>query len=147
MYVGLPTRGVHGKHCDILFVHRLKVPGVNGHHLDGAPSLGRHKDFSRYPVISREGKTLDYLFVCDDSIISRWQHTTHILQMERSMKCNYVAACPYCHRIRPWVDVCVHKSLASHSNRDIHGARHLQVVSSLKKAGVGPIGQRESNEN
>ena len=66
MYVGLPTRGVHGKHCDILFVHRLKVPGVNGHHLDGAPSLGRHKDFSRYPVISREGKTLDYLFVCDE---------------------------------------------------------------------------------
>ena len=49
--------GVHGNHCNVLFVHRLKVHGVNGHHLDGAPSLGQHKDFSRYPVISREGKT------------------------------------------------------------------------------------------
>ena len=83
MYVGLPTRGCTASIATDCFVHRLKVPGVNGHHLDGAPCLGRHKDFSRYPVISREGKTLDYLFVCDDLIISRWQHTTHILQMGR----------------------------------------------------------------
>jgi hypothetical protein len=32
--------GVHGKHCDVLFVHRLKVHGVNGQHLDGAPAAG-----------------------------------------------------------------------------------------------------------
>jgi hypothetical protein len=40
VFVGLPTTGVHGKHCDVLFVHRLKVHGVNGQHLDGAPAAG-----------------------------------------------------------------------------------------------------------
>ena len=89
--------GVHGKHCDVLFVQRLKVHWVNGHHLDGAPSLGRHKDHGRYPVTSREGKTLDYLFVCYNSIISRWQPTTHVLQMERSMKRHCLAASPHRH--------------------------------------------------
>ena len=100
-FVGLPTRSTRQA------LRRLVRAPPEGPWGQWSSSRRRTQPRSaqrlRYPVISREGKTLDYLFVCDDSIISRWQHTTHVLQMERSMKRNCLAACPYRHLIRPWV--------------------------------------------
>lgn len=86
-------QGVRSKHCDVLFVHRPKLRRVNGHHLDGAPSLRRHKDHSRYPPRGCKGKTLDELFVGYDSIIPGGQQTILVSETEGSMERHGLAAC------------------------------------------------------
>ena len=92
-----PHHRVHGNHCDIIFVHRLKVRGVDGHHLDGAPSLRRHKDNGRNSTVCRKGQTIDELFLSHYTIVRGRQQPIDPLQMERSMERDSLSSCPHRH--------------------------------------------------